>query len=291
MATVHPRLIIHRYPRASRRSGVERTPNIPSSVDPPSHVANDSAILSPDTTERDTRATRRYVSPSLSEIAVHQDGANAPGRVVYMGDSANFKYVVHEVGNPFRSSDRYRFWGDNLQRSMLDRLGPPTQVAIQNFRAQDDEQLRRVRAFDTPTKDVGDSLIRSFWTYSYPVFPVFHWEDFMAKYNSGSLSPLLLNAVYMVASFHCPESVIHDAGLSCRYLAGLTFYRRAKALYDADYESDGITTIQATVLLSNWWGGPMELKDTWYWLGVAVGLAQSLGMHRSYVILRDYGRR
>ncbi|RBR05707.1 hypothetical protein FVER53590_29976 [Fusarium verticillioides] len=69
-------------------------------------------------------------------------------------------------------------------------------------------------------------------------------------------------------------------GFPNRYLAGLTFYRRAKALYDADYESDGIATVQAAILLSHRCDGPTEQKDTWHWLGIATGLAQSLGMHR-----------
>lgn len=198
-----------------------------------------------------------------------------------MGDSANFKYVLNEVGDPFHSSERSRFWGENLQRSMWDRLGATTRTAIKKFHAQDLEQLEIVGAFKLPSKDVSDKLIHCFWEHSYPVFPIFNSADFASKYESGSLSPLLLNAVYMVASFHAPETVLDEAGLRSRYLAALTFYRRAKALYDADNESDGITTIQATLLLSNWWGGPMDQKDTWYWLGVAVGLAQSLGMHRS----------
>ncbi|KAG4262707.1 hypothetical protein FPRO03_10070 [Fusarium proliferatum] len=78
-------------------------------------------------------------------------------------------------------------------------------------------------------------------------------------------------------------------GFPNRYLASFAFYRRAKALYDADYESDGIATVQAAILLSHRWDGPMEQKDTWHWLGVATGLAQSLGMHRrkSYSVLQS----
>lgn len=51
-----------------------------------------------------------------------------------MGDSANFKYVLHEVGDPFQTSQQHHFWGDNLQRSMLERLGQPAKLAIQKIR-------------------------------------------------------------------------------------------------------------------------------------------------------------
>jgi hypothetical protein len=164
---------------------------------------------------------------------------------------------------------------------MLERLGQPAQSAIQKIREDDQQHLHTTGAFRTPRKQTSDALIDSFWKYSYPVFPLFDWEQFYTDYSTGSISPLLLNAVFMVAAFHCPESVVSDASFSSRYLASLTFYRRAKALYDNDNEPDGVTIVQATILMSNWWGGPMEQKDTWYWLGVAASLAQSLGMHRS----------
>jgi hypothetical protein len=66
-------------------------------------------------------------------------------------------------------------------------------------------------------------------------------------------------------------------------MATFTFYQRAKALYDASYESDAIATVQALYLLSYWWGSPLEQKDMWHWTGLAVGLAQTLGLHQRSV--------
>jgi len=222
---------------------------------------------------------------------VHRDSPNDAGKVVYMGDSANFKYVLHEVGDPFStdssggasvSARHSRFWGDTLQKSMLDRLDRYTQSAIHNLRAEDEESLRSAGAFALPRKDLSDALVDVFMRCSFPAFPLFPHDDFMHKYTDGSLSPLLLSAVYMVATFHAPVALLHEAGFASRYHASMTFYRRAKALYDADYETDGICTLQATILMSNWWAGPVEQKDTWFWLGVAAGLAQALGMHRAW---------
>lgn len=226
-----------------------------------------------------TSSSRRYVSPSLTEIAVQHDGADS-GNIVYMGDSANFKYVLHEVGDPFQTSQRHPFWGDNLQRSMLDRLGRSTQSAMKSLAEEEQAYLRSSGTFNMPMKAVSDSLIDTFARYSYPVFPIFDWKHFYEKYDNSRISPLLLNAIYMVATFHCPESMLRGAGFSSRYIAGLVFYRRAKYLYDSDYETDGVTIVQATLLMSTWWASPTQQKDTWYWLGVAANLAQSLGMHR-----------
>ncbi|KAL2810910.1 fungal-specific transcription factor domain-containing protein [Aspergillus granulosus] len=205
-----------------------------------------------------------------------------------MGDSANFKYVLHEVGDPFStdpstnaSARHSRFWGDTLQKSMIERLDRYTQSAIHNLRREDEEILRSIGAFALPQKDISDALLEVFMRCSFPAFPIFPHDEFRHKYTDGSLSPLLLSAVYMVATFHAPEALLHEAGFMSRYHASMTFYRRAKALYDVDYETDGICTLQATILMSNWWAGPVEQKDTWFWLGVAAGLAQALGMHRA----------
>ena len=278
-----------RYPRTSSRR-VEASPTIENeSYLPPvaatgiAPVQNISeARLEPiESPESDrTSSSRRYVSPSLTEIAVQHNGADASGNVVYMGDSANFKYVLHEVGDPFQSSQRHPFWGDNLQRSMLDRLGRSTQSAMRRIAEEEQTHLRSSGTFNMPVKTVSDSLIKVFARYSYPVFPIFDWKYFYEKYDYDRISPLLLNAIYMVATFHCPESTLREAGFSSRYIAGLVFYRRAKSLYDSDYETDGVTIVQATLLMSIWWASPTQQKDTWHWLGVAANLAQSLGMHR-----------
>lgn len=38
--------------------------------------------------------------------------------------------------------------------------------------------------------------------------------------------------------------------------AAITFYRRAKALYDANYEDDRVSIVQSLVLMSWYWEGP-----------------------------------
>jgi hypothetical protein len=54
-----------------------------------------------------------------------------------------------------------------------------------------------------------------------------------------------------------------------------------KDIYDADYETDKITVSQALFLMSFWRAGPLLEKDTRHWLGAAISLAQTKGMHRS----------
>ncbi|RVX76130.1 hypothetical protein B0A52_00487 [Exophiala mesophila] len=270
----------------SRQSDAQQTASKAPGPSLDSTPVDSSRISGPATSSSEQR--QRCVSPSLPDFALSTHSGNSTGKIVYMGDSGNMKYVIDEVGDPFKNTDKQcSTWGDNLQNYMVKKLGSATQLTMKSLRSRDEHHLKSIGAFDFPRKEVSDQLFSTFLEYSYPVFPLFNRADFAASHASGRLSPLVLNAIYMLASFHCPEDTLGDLGASSRYLACLMFYRRAKALYDADFESDSIATVQATILLANWWGGPMEQKDTWHWLGLAAGLAQALGMHRnkSYAIL------
>lgn len=229
------------------------------------------------------RATIRYASPSLPDLIVDRDSA-AGHRVVYMGDSSNMKYLVSEVGDPFKHFGRSRLWGDHLQQSLLNRLTPATQSKLAALRSNTDQYLRDLGAHDLPDTSLGEELIDVFFDRAYAFLPIFDKADFMSTYKVGKASLLVMNALYCVSAIHCSEELLQRLGYESRYLACSTFYHRAKALYENDYERDGISNVQACILLMNWWQGPMEQKDTWYWLGVASNLAQALGMHRAYGI-------
>ena len=42
-------------------------------------------------------------------------------------------------------------------------------------------------------------------------------------------------------------------------LASITFFRRAKALYETNYESDPISIIQTLILIGSYWDGPEDV--------------------------------
>ncbi|KAM0540683.1 hypothetical protein ACHAPJ_013545 [Fusarium lateritium] len=180
-----------------------------------------------------------------------------------MGDSANFKYAIQEVGDPFDWSAQNRVWADNLQRYMTEQLGSTTRNALQVLQSEKEDRLKRDEAFNYPEKYVRDVLAQVFFSFVFPSCPIFDQVEFMKLYEAQTMSPLVLNAVFFVASLHCPESTISNMGFTSRYLASLTFYQRAKALHDAGFESDGVATIQATILMSHHCDAPMEQKDTY----------------------------
>lgn len=52
-------------------------------------------------------------------------------------------------------------------------------------------------------------------------------------------------------------------------------------LYDFDYESDRLVLVQALLLMTYWYDTPDDQKDTWHWMGVAISLAHTIGLHRN----------
>ncbi|KAL1968165.1 hypothetical protein VTN77DRAFT_2000 [Rasamsonia byssochlamydoides] len=77
----------------------------------------------------------------------------------------------------------------------------------------------------------------------------------------------------------CRDEALRDAGFHDRYETKFLFYDRAKDIFDADCETDSLSKLQALFLLSFWRSTPSHEKDTRYWLGAAISLAQTGGMH------------
>ncbi|KAK9655158.1 Transcriptional activator of fatty acid utilization [Aspergillus fumigatus] len=115
----------------------------------------------------------------------------------------------------------------------------------------------------------------------------------MRRYRNPQDPPsiLLLQAVLMVASrFHYDAQSSGNGIISPRIL-----YKKVKALYDAGYERDPTTVLQAVVLLGVYWDGPDDLTESgiFYWSRLGIALAQENGLHKSenYVTLSATKRR
>jgi hypothetical protein len=60
------------------------------------------------------------------------------------------------------------------------------------------------------------------------------------------------------------------------------YVQRAKLLFDLGQETDKIVLVQSALLLSFWFADTEDVKQSWYWTSIALGLAQTLGLHRSF---------
>ncbi|CAJ2513750.1 Uu.00g018690.m01.CDS01 [Anthostomella pinea] len=194
------------------------------------------------------------------------------GRVAFLGESSNLTLLVHDRQG---SSDVVHYPLPENVRGSRARLTELDNIEI--------DILHQRGAFLLPPRQLCDELIEAYFKWIHPIVPVINKISFMRHYRDPKNPPslLLLQAVLLAGSRVCHHPQLMDANGSTTP-AALTFYKRAKALYDANYEDDRVTIVQSLILMGWYWEGPEDVtKNVFYWSRVALIVAQGSGMHRS----------
>ena len=168
------------------------------------------------------------------------------GRVAYLGESSNLSLLVQDKHG---TTDVVHYPLPDTVRSVGGRMSALDDVEI--------EILHKRGAHLLPPRQLCDELVDSFFRWVAPVVPVINRSRFMRRYRDPSNPPslLLLQAILLAGSRVCSNPQLMDANGSTTP-AAITFYKRAKALYDANYEDDRVTIVQALVLMGWYWEGP-----------------------------------
>ncbi|KAF9116511.1 hypothetical protein BGX27_001805 [Mortierella sp. AM989] len=134
-----------------------------------------------------------------------------------------------------------------------------------------------------PPRDLAEHLIELYFIYVHPNMPVVHKPSFMRQYRNPD--PLkrpprvLMNAMFAIASRFSdhPEIVGSDPeGFGDEY------FDRAKRLIDFEYELPRQSSIQALLLMVTYrFASAKSGGRVWVMLGMAIRMAQDLGMHRN----------
>lgn len=220
-------------------------------------------------------AERTALKPSLAPQSHTQ-------QTVFLGESSPLTCVIDEG----RSRSPDKGYANEMSKTRLhypipERLDASTtrDEALHAHKTDMEEQLSRNGAFSFPSKEIKESLLQAYFTWFHPCFPILDRKVVHDSYQDGSLSPFLLQAMLFIGVSLCTDTAFASTGFRTRYRAKFLFYSRAMAIYDADWESNKITKLQALFLLSFWRGGPSEERDTRFWLEVGICLAQKRGMH------------
>lgn len=151
--------------------------------------------------------------------------------------------------------------------------------------SEDLKYLQKKGAFIIPETRLRNELLRCYVQYVHPYLPLIDLRDFLATIQKNepadNLSLLLFQAVMFVATAFIDMSYLTAQGYVTRKAARKAFFHRIKLLYDFDYEADRITIVQAALLMTYWYENHDDLKDVWYWLGVAISLAKNVGLNRN----------
>ncbi|KAH7012816.1 putative Zn(II)2Cys6 transcription factor [Ilyonectria destructans] len=146
------------------------------------------------------------------------------------------------------------------------------------------EYLQRKGVFAFPEPQVRDDLVRTYFHYVHPFLPILDAQDFLSQHESAALDkigPHLLWSMYLAACNFVEEDVVRRAGFPTRKKMKRSIYRKAKVLYDMQYERDRTTLIQAVLLMSFCSSDTEDKTGPWHWIGVAIGLCQTAGLHRN----------
>ncbi|KAI6716461.1 hypothetical protein JHW43_001062 [Diplocarpon mali] len=149
----------------------------------------------------------------------------------------------------------------------------------------DIEHLYAKGALSVPAAMVRNALLQAYCEWVHPYMPTLELHRVLSVINdetgrSGQLSLLLFQAMMFAGAGFVDKNVLAVAGYPNRKAARKAYFQKARALYDLDYENDRIALIQSLLLMTYWYESPEDPKDTWHWMGVAISLAHTVGLHR-----------
>ncbi|KAH6886758.1 fungal-specific transcription factor domain-containing protein [Thelonectria olida] len=217
---------------------------------------------------------------------------NAPSEVSGQSRTAAYAEILETVND---QEDRVPFYpGDKRGPAFVIDICEPNRAlksnlffvpmpSIDSLLPEDVTYLRAKGALSLPARHIQEELIRCYFHHVHPFSPILEPNDFIAKYEKGHVSLLLLWGMFLAAASFIDESFFSDSFHPTRAAMKRAVYQAAKALYDVDYEQDKITLIQSVFLLSHWYSSSEDRTGPWHWTGIAISLSHTIGLHRQLV--------
>ncbi|PSN73367.1 hypothetical protein BS50DRAFT_672268 [Corynespora cassiicola Philippines] len=217
---------------------------------------------------------------SLGEHFSHYGGQGGNG-VLHANENASENHFAPIYGDPRGVS----LVADICEPQRKDRSGHLLVPRIRqpNVDSETLNYLRLRGIFDLPTPEACEMLIRDYFNYVHPFFPVVEARSFIEQLETSlhNLSIHLLWSIFLAASNFADDATLEAVGFTSRKEMKRFMYTKAKALYDAEYERNKITLIQAVLLMGFWYADTEDRTGPWHWNGVAISLCQTIGLHRN----------
>ena len=153
------------------------------------------------------------------------------------------------------------------------------------FGNDDITYLQNKGALTIPNVELRNELIRCYAEVIHPFMPLLDLHDFVAtidcKDGSKQVGLLLFQSVMFAGVASVNIRHLENAGYTSRRDARRDFFNKTRLLYDFDLEADRIPLIQSLLIMTYWYETPDDQKDSHHWMGIAVSLAQTIGLHRN----------
>ncbi|KAJ6781784.1 hypothetical protein PWT90_10817 [Aphanocladium album] len=219
-------------------------------------------------------------SPTSSSIAWGGDGGSTVNPSRLFGDSG-VPNITAGLTSPL---DQFHFQAAAAAQP-TPQLPPFLRPLPSKITPEDVSYLQMKGALTLPAIPLQNALLQAYVEYIHPYMPLMDLHPFLSIVNSrngfnGQMSLLLYHAVLFAATAFVDMKRLREAGYTSRKAARKAFFQKTRLLYDFDYESDRLVLVQSLLLMTYWYETPDDQKDTWHWMGVAISLAHTIGLHR-----------
>ncbi|KAK4553230.1 hypothetical protein LTR86_009760 [Recurvomyces mirabilis] len=151
--------------------------------------------------------------------------------------------------------------------------------------ADDIMYLEKKGALAIPPVPLRDELLRCYVEFIYPFMPLLDIHNMVRTIdrNDGSqtISLLLFQSIMFAGVASVDMRYLKAAGYDTRRDARRDFFAKTRLLYDFDIEADRVSLIQSLLLMTYWYETPDDQKDSHHWMGIAVSLSHTIGLHRN----------
>ncbi|KAK5114897.1 hypothetical protein LTR62_002056 [Meristemomyces frigidus] len=151
--------------------------------------------------------------------------------------------------------------------------------------ADDILYLEKKGALTIPAVPLRDELLRCYVEFIHPFMPLLNIHDMVRTIDrndgSSSFSLLLFQSIMFAGIASVDMRYLKAAGYDTRRDARREFFQKTRLLYDFDVEADRVSLIQSLLLMTYWYETPDDQKDSHHWMGIAVSLSHTIGLHRN----------
>ncbi|KAG9683051.1 hypothetical protein KCU95_g14271, partial [Aureobasidium melanogenum] len=152
------------------------------------------------------------------------------------------------------------------------------------FGPEDLAYLGKKGALTLPPPALRAALLRCFVENIHPYMPLLNIHELINTVDNNdsasAVSLLLFQAIMFAGVASVDMAYLQTAGYTNRRAARRDFFQKTRLLYDFDYEADRISLIQSLLLMTFWYETPDDQKDSHHWMGIAVSLSHTIGLHR-----------
>ncbi|ETN37037.1 uncharacterized protein HMPREF1541_08026 [Cyphellophora europaea CBS 101466] len=217
-----------------------------------------------------TSATRTHPDLPQQKFAQGPDKASGPDPIVvphYVGESEGLEFLF-DVCSPSRP-----FKGNIYL------------IGRQRSKFPDDNTVKALKSQPLPSDNICHELLRDYFSYVHPFLPIINAAEFLNTYHNDRdrLSSLLLRSVLFAAASFVSSGPLQKAGFSTRKALKEHLYSQAKVgglhfHFPLAKANNAVAT--SAILLAHYYIDLEDLDGPWHWIGIALSLCHTMGLHR-----------